>query len=91
MAKQVIKPVLYRWLSSWVECYYVQHTVLIYVRLFDRAGNPPVFNIYCGVPPIYMGFGRYYSLIKILSLRVGFWSGQMLLHLALRAYTREAV
>ncbi len=31
------------------------------------------------------------TVYLILSLRVVFWSGQMLLHLAPRAYTREAV
>ncbi len=31
------------------------------------------------------------TVYLIVSLRVIFWSGQMLLHLAHRAYTREAV
>ncbi len=50
------------------------------VRLFNRAGNPQIcgyllqvfkrvvkFNvIYCGVPSIYMGFGRYYGLFHFV-------------------------
>ena len=38
--------------------------MVTYVRLFDRAGNPQIFGVYCGVPPIYMGFGRYYGFFN---------------------------
>ncbi len=37
---------------------------VIHVRLVDRAGNPLIFGVYCGVPSIYIGFGRYYGLFN---------------------------
>ena len=95
MVKRVVKPLVnvinLILIRVYISGFLVGSKVLTvtHVRLFDRAENPQIFGVYCGVPPIYMGLGRYYGLFNcVLTI---FLSGQMLLRLAPRAYSREAV